>query len=160
MSSTTPRTGLQGLITAVTLVASGLCSAGAAPGQVWRCEVAGRITYADQPCREVLAPAAWPGTIERAVQAADPRSAAQQRQAQEAARSEERLLRQLQQERRLRERQAARPAGAVIIGLPPDPLGRHELKRPTRDDRDPPRGARSGARTSAAVPAASRRAPG
>ncbi len=107
---------------ALLLAACLVTPAWAQPNPVWQCQVAGHITYADRPCKDVVRPVEGVATAtQREVQVADPRTASQQRQAQEAARSQERFLRRLQQERQLRERQAARPAGAVIIGLPPDP---------------------------------------
>ena len=147
---------------AALLLAAGLVTpAWAQPTPVWQCQVAGHITYADRPCKDVVRPVEGMVTAtQREVLVADPRTASQQRQAQEAARSQERLLRQLQQERQLRERQAARPAGAVIIGLPPDPLARPALRPTSTDARKKPLGARSGARTSPATADASRRAPG
>ena len=147
---------------AALLLAAGLVTpAWAQPTQVWLCQVADHITYADRPCKDVVSPVeGMVTTTQREVQVADPRTASQQRQAQEAARSQERLVQQLQQERQLRERQAARPAGAVIIGLPTNPLARPALRPTSTDARKKSPGARSDARTSPATAGASRRAPG
>jgi hypothetical protein len=146
---------------AALLLAAGLVTpAWAQPTQVWHCQVAGHITYADRPCKDVVRPVEGVVTAtQREVQVADPRTASQERQAQEAARSQERLVRQLQQERQLRERQVGKPAGAVIIGLPPDPLARPAVRPTSKDIRKKQPGARSAARTSPATAAASRRAP-
>lgn len=140
------------------MAVAALAPAQAEPAPVWRCEVAGRVTYSDRPCRDVLGAVTPAAFTQREVQAADPRTPSQQAEAREAARAQERLVRQLQQERQQRERQWARPAPAVIIGLPPDPLARPALKPVSKDPRKPP-AYRSAARTSPATAAVSRRAP-
>ena len=140
------------------LAVATLAPAQAEPAPVWHCEVAGRVTYSDRPCKDVLGAVTPAAFTQREVQAADPRTPSQQAEAREAARAQERLVRQLQQERQQRERQWARPAPAVIIGLPPDPLARPALKPVSKDPRKPP-AYRSAARTSPATAAASRRAP-
>ena len=140
------------------LAVAALAPAQAEPAPVWHCEVAGRVTYSDRPCKDVLGAVTPAAFTQREVQAADPRTPSQQAEAREAARAQERLVRQLQQERQQRERQWARPAPAVIIGLPPDPLARPALKPVSKDPRKPP-AYRSAARTSPATAAASRRAP-
>jgi hypothetical protein len=154
--------GLRAMVAVATVVAltgvGATSPAQAEPAPVWRCEVAGRITYSDQPCKNVLAAATPAALTQREVQVADSRTPSQQAEAREAARAQERLVRQLQQERQQRERQWARPAPAVVIGLPPDPLARAALKPASKDRRKQPAD-RSAARTSPATAAASRRAP-
>lgn len=133
--------------------------------KVWRCDVAGHITYADQPCDKVLQPPQAAAAVQRSVEAADPRTAQQRREAQAAARADEALARTLQQERRLRELRSPPPAAAAIIGLPPDPLASPEIRKASLEPRaskwqraQTP--APSGARTSPSTPPASRRGPG
>jgi hypothetical protein len=106
--------------------------------KVWRCDMAGHITYADQPCDKVLPAPRSAAAVQRSVDAADSRTAQQRRDAQAVARADEALARKLQQERRLRELRRPRPAAASIIGLPPDPLAQPAIRkasleaRPTR----------------------------
>ena len=133
--------------------------------QVWRCDLAGHITYADQPCDKVLSPPQAAAAVQRSVDAADPRTAQQRREAQAATRADEALVRTLQQERRLRELRSPPPAAAAIIGLPPDPLARPEVRKASLEPRarkwqqaQPP--APSGARTSPSTAPVSRRGPG
>jgi hypothetical protein len=140
------------------VMATALAAAQAEPVRVWHCEVAGRVTYSDRPCKEVLTSVTPAALTQREVEVADPRSAAQRAEARETVRTQERLVSQLQQERQQRERQWTRPAPAVIIGLPPDPLARPALKQVSKDSTKP-RADRSAARTSPATAAASRRAP-
>lgn len=150
------------LATACCLLNAG---AWASATKVWRCDLAGHITYADQPCDKVLSPPQAAAAVQRSVDAADPRTAQQRREAQAAARADEALARTLQQERRLRELRSPPPAAAAIIGLPPDPLARPEIKKASLEPRAPtvPRAqtaAPSGARTSPSTAPASRRGPG
>lgn len=140
------------------LAVAALAPAQAEPTPVWHCQVAGHVTYSDRPCKDMLGVVTPAALTQREVQAADPRTLSQQAEARETARAQERLVRQLQQERQQRERQWARPAPAVIIGLPPDPLARPALKQVSMNPRKPP-AYRSAARTSPATAAASRRAP-
>lgn len=142
------------------LASLGLSPVWASTSQVWRCDSAGQVIYADQPCDKLLPVAQAVSTVQRSVAAADPRSAQQQRDAQATARSDERLLKQLQQERRLRERETARPAGPVIISLPPDPLAKPTVKPTSTPAPQKRQAARSGARTSPTVEPSSRRGPG
>lgn len=133
--------------------------------KVWRCDVAGHITYADQPCDKVLQPPQAAAAVQRSVEAADPRTAQQRREAQAAARADEALARTLQQERRLRELRSPPPAAAAIIGLPPDPLAPPEIRKASLEPRTSKwqraqTAAPSGARTSPSTAPASRRGPG
>ena len=133
--------------------------------KVWRCDVAGHITYADQPCDKVLQPPQAAAAVQRSVEAADPRTAQQRREAQAAARADEALARTLQQERRLREQRSPPPAAAAIIGLPPDPLALPEIRKASLEPRTSKwqraqTAAPSGARTSPSTAPASRRGPG
>ena len=135
----------------------------AAPSSVWRCDVAGQVTYANQPCHKVLSASQAAVASQRRVDAEDARTDEQRRQAQTVAKSQERLVASLQQERRLREKASPRPAAATVIGLPPDPLARSGL-RPTAEVSSKPKRTqaqsdRSAARTSPATGPASRRAP-
>ena len=148
-----------------TLMAIGLATLGASPVwastlQVWRCDSAGQVFYADQPCDKLLPGPQAAAAVQRSVAAADSRSGQQQREAQAAAQSDERLLKQLQQERRQREREATRPAGPVIIGLPPDPLAKPMVKATSAPAPQHRWADRSGARTSPATELSSRRGPG
>ncbi len=128
----------------------------ASPSSVWRCDVAGQVTYADQPCDKVLSASKATAALQRSVDADDPRTDEQRRQAQAVAKAQAREVASLQQERRLREQGSPRPAAATIIGMPPDPLARSSL-RPTAKDlsstprRPPAQAGRSGARTSPAT---------
>ena len=128
--------------------------------QVWRCDWAGQVIYADQPCDKLLPAAQAVSSVQRSVAAADPRTAQQQREAQSVARSEHSLLKQLEQERRLREREAAKHAGPAIIGLPPDPLAKPVVNATSAQAPQKQRGDRSGARISPPAEHASRRGPG
>ncbi len=148
------------LLAAWLLATFGLAPAWASTPQVWRCDSAGQVIYADQPCAKLLPGAQVLDSVQRSVAAADPRSTQQQREAQAAAQSDERLLKQLQQERRQREREATRPAGPVIIGLPPDPLAKPIVKATSAPAPQHRRADRSGARTSPAAELSSRRGPG
>jgi len=140
-------------------------TAWASAPKVWRCDLAGHITYADQPCDKVLSPKQATAAAQRSVDAADTRTAQQQRDAQAVARADEALARQMQQERRLRELRTPRPAAATIIGLPPDPLAEPVIRKASLESR-PPRLQRvqatepSGARTSPSTAPVSRRGPG
>lgn len=132
---------------------------------VWRCDLAGHITYADQPCDKVLSPPQAAAAVQRSVDTADPRTAQQRREAQAAARADEALARTLQQERRLRELRSPPPAAAAIIGLPPDPLAPPGIRKTSPEARST--GLRrhqasgpSGARTSPSTAPVSRRGPG
>jgi PAS domain-containing protein len=136
---------------------------GASPSSVWRCDVAGQVTYTNQPCHKVLSASQAAVASQRRVDAEDARTDEQRRQAQTVAKSQERLVASLQQERRLREKASPRPAAATVIGLPPDPLARSGL-RPTAEVSSKPKRTqaqsdRSAARTSPATGPASRRAP-
>ena len=145
---------------ALSCVAAWLTPAWASTPQVWRCDSAGQVIYADQPCDKLLPAHQAGGAVQRSVAAADPRSPQQQREAKEVALSEQRLLKQMQLERRQREREAPKPAGPAIIGLPPDPLARaiaQTAPTPTLQKRP---AARSGARTSPGAEPSSRRGPG
>ena len=142
------------------LATFGLAPVWASTPPVWRCDWAGQVIYADQPCDKLLPAAQAVSSVQRSVAAADPRTAQQQREAQSVARSEENLLKQLQQERRLREREAAKPAGPAIIGLPPDPLAKPVVKATSAGSPQHRRADRSGARTSPAAEPSSRRGPG
>ena len=139
------------------------CWASVSP--VWRCDLAGHITYADQPCDKVLPPLQTAAAVQRSVDAADPRTTQQRREAQAVASADSALARKLQQERRLLELRSPPPAAAVIIGLPPDPLAKPELKKTSLESRTPrlrraPSAAPSGAHTSPTAGPASRRGPG
>lgn len=142
-----------------------MTTAWASTPKVWRCDLAGQITYADQPCDKLLAPAQAAKALQSSVDAADPRTLEQRRNAQTVARADQALVKQMQQERRQRERQTPRPAGAAIIGLPSDPLAKPEIRktsmevRPTRQQRPQATGA-SAARTSPSTAPASRRGAG
>lgn len=136
----------------------------ATPSSVWRCDVAGQVTYANQPCHKVLSASQAAVASQRRVDADDRRTDEQRRQAQTVAKSQERLVASLQQERRLREKASPRPAAATVIGLPPDPLARSGLRPTAKDLSSIPRrpqaqSDRSAARTSPATAATSRRAP-
>jgi len=156
--STSPRLAQTWTLGLLAVAALAPAQAQAEPTPVWHCQVAGHVTYSDRPCKDVLGAVTPAAFTQREVQAADPRTPSQQAEARETARTQERLVSQLQQERQQRERQWARPAPAVIIGLPPDPLARPALKQVSKDPRKP-RADRSAARTSPATAAASRRAP-
>ena len=150
---------------AVLLATCLITTAWASTAKVWRCDLAGQVTYADQPCEKLLAPAQSAQALERSVDAADSRTLQQRRDAQAVARADEALARQMQQERRLRELRAPRPAGAAIIGLPPDPLAQPGIRKTSPEAR--PTGLRrhqasgpSGARTSPSTAPVSRRGPG
>lgn len=114
-----------------------MTTASASAPKVWRCDLAGHITYADQPCDKVLSPKQAAAAAQRSVDAADPRTAQQQQAAHAAARANEALVRTLQQERRLRELRTSQPAAATIIGLPPDPLAKPVLKKTSLEARPP-----------------------
>ena len=144
---------------ALLLAANLLTPAWATPSNVWRCERAGQVTYADQPCDKWLTKTEATSVLQRSVAAADSRTAQQQRDAQAVARSDEKLLQRLQQERRLREIQTARPGGAAVIGLAPDPLAQPSLKARSPQARQQPPGGLSAAHTSPAAAPASRRGP-
>ena len=137
----------------------------ASPSSVWRCDVAGQVTYANQPCDKVLSASQAAVASRRIVDADDRRTDEQRRQAQAVAKSQERIVAGLQQERRLRDKESPRPAAATIIGLPADPLARPSL-RPTAKDllstprRPPAQAGRSGARTSPATAPGFPRGPG
>lgn len=133
--------------------------------KVWRCDLAGHITYADQPCDKVLPPSQATAAVQRSVEAADPRTAQQRREAQAAARTDEALAQKLQQERRLRELRSPPPAAAAIIGRPSDPLSQPEIRKASLEPRAPrPQRTQaatpSGARTSPSTAPGSRRGPG
>ena len=137
----------------------------ATASSVWRCEVAGQVTYANRPCREVLSAPQAATAAQRSVDADDPRTDEQRRQAQTVAKSQERFAASLQKERRLRDKNAPRPVAATIIARPADPLARPAL-RPTAKEqssaprRSPAQAGRSGARTSPAAAPGSPRGPG
>ena len=142
-----------------------LLPAGAQASSVWRCESGGWVTYADQPCDQVTSPSTGGTMAQRSVEVDDRRTADQRREAQKVAQMDERLLARLQQERRLREKEAPKPAAAAIIGLPPDPLAKPSLsataKAPGQKPHRPaPQGGLSGARTSRATAPGSPRAAG
>lgn len=135
----------------------------ASPSSVWRCDVEGQVTYANQPCHKVLSASQAAVASQRSVDADDPRTDEQRRQAQTVAKSQERLVASLQQERHLRDRASPRPAAATIIGLPPDPLARPGLRPTAKEVSSKPKrttaqAGRSAARTSPATAPASRRA--
>jgi hypothetical protein len=109
-----------------------MTTAWASTPKVWRCDLGGHITYADQPCDKLLAAAQ---ALQRSVDAADPRTLEQRREAMAVARGDQALAKQMQQERRQRERQTPRPAGAAIIGLPLDPLAKPEIRKPSMEAR-------------------------
>ena len=137
----------------------------AAPSSVWRCDVAGQVTYANQPCHKVLSASQAAVASQRSVDADDTRTDEQRRQAQAMAKSQERIAASLRQERRLREQQAQQSDAATIIGRPPDPLARPDLRPAAKDQsatprRPPPQAGRSGARTSPATVPGSPRGPG
>lgn len=136
----------------------------ASPSSVWRCEVAGQVTYANQPCHKVLSASQAAVASQRRVDADDARTDEQRREAQTVAKSQERLVASLQQERRLRDQLSPRPAAATVIGLPPDPLARPGLRPTAKEVSSKPKrtqaqAGRSAARTSPATGPASRRAP-
>ena len=135
----------------------------ASTSSVWRCDVAGQVTYANQPCHKVLSASQAAVASQRTVDADDARTGEQRRQAQTVAKSHERLAATLQKERRLRDQSLPRPAAATVIGLPPDPLARPGLRPRAEESSKPKRtqaqAGRSAARTSAATGPASRRAP-
>ena len=112
-----------------------MTTAWASTPKVWRCDLGGHIMYADQPCDKLLAPAQAAKALQSSVDAADPRTLEQRREAMAVARGDQALARQMQQERRQRERQTPRPAGAAIIGLPPDPLAKPEISKPSTEAR-------------------------
>lgn len=152
------------LFSALALATGLLTPAWATPAQVWRCDVTGQVTpavtYSDRPCQEALPAALAATATQRSVAATDPRTAQQQRDAQAVARSDENLLQRLQQERRQREIQTAKPGGAAVIGLAPDPLAQPSLKARSPQARQQPLGGLSAARTSPTAAPASRRGPG
>lgn len=71
--------------------------------QVYRCEQGGRVTYVDSPCKAGVA-----------VDAADPRTAAERRTAQDIVKREQRLGERLARERKAAEAEAARRGPAHI----------------------------------------------
>ena len=155
------RTGACAALLAACLVTT----AWASSPKVWRCDLGGQIAYADQPCNKLLAPAQAAEALQRSVDAADTRTVEQRREAQAVSRADQALARQMQQERHRRELQTPRASGAAIIGLPPDPLAKPELKkpsmeaRPTRQPRTQATGS-STVRTSPSAAPASRRGAG
>ena len=150
---------------AVLLATCLMTTAWASTAKVWRCDLAGQVTYADQPCEKLLPPAQSAQALGRSVDASDSRSLQQRRDAQAVARADEALARQMQQERHLRELKTPRPGGAAIIGLPPDPLAPPGIRKTSPEARST--GLRrhqasgpSGARTSPSTAPVSRRGPG
>ncbi len=70
---------------------------------IYRCEQAGRVTYMDSPCKAGVP-----------VDAADPRTAAERRTAQDLVKREQRMAEQMARERRAAEAEAARRGPAHI----------------------------------------------
>lgn len=70
---------------------------------IYRCEQAGRVTYMDSPCKAGVR-----------VDAADPRTAAERRAAQDIVKQEQRMAERLAKERRATEAEAARRGPAHI----------------------------------------------
>jgi hypothetical protein len=150
---------------AVVLATCLMTTAWASTPKVWRCDLGGQITYADQPCDKLLAPAQAAKALQSSVDAADPRTLEQRRTAQAVARADQDLARQMQQERRAREQRALRPAGAAIIGLPPDALAQPAIRKPSMEARStrqqrPQATDPSTAHTSPSTAPVSRRGPG
>lgn len=110
------------LVVLLVLVAAG--PALSQPAKVYRCGPDGR-TYSDAPC-----PAG------REINAADPRDADQQAQAQEVAQRERTLGDRLAAERRARERAAARQRAAGIDHERRDRLARADKSAPRGDRKD------------------------
>jgi Skp family chaperone for outer membrane proteins len=82
-----------------------LVAAGSAQAQkkVFRCEVGGKVTYADAPCKDGVD-----------VKADDARSDVQRKAAQDVVKREEKMADQLGRERRASEQEAARHGAAGI----------------------------------------------
>jgi hypothetical protein len=88
------------LAAALLLAAAGVQAQGK---KVYRCEVGGKVTYADAPCKDGAE-----------IKADDSRSDAQRKAAQDTVQREEKMAEKLQRERLAAEQRAARQGAAHI----------------------------------------------
>jgi hypothetical protein len=112
-----------------------------APAQgkkVYRCEIAGKVTYADAPCKDAAE-----------VQADDSRSDAQRKAAQDTVQREQKLADKMQRDRLAAEQRAARQGAAHIPYTAADRAAsaphakeadKNKKKKPAKKKEPPPTG--------------------